>query len=92
MREATSPHSDAAVLEAVDEALAAGDRDLLEGGVTPTDVAQHCGLSPDRLQDRFRALEVDGELSKVWGADPETYRARVSWLPADHPDATLPEC
>jgi len=82
------------VLDAVDAALANGDRLYLCGGVRPRHVARHCDLKELSLQDRLLALARHGELVKVWGADLEMdgFPARKGYLPADHPDATAPFC
>ncbi|WP_135302655.1 hypothetical protein [Haloarcula amylovorans] len=85
-RDGRPRQSDLAVLDAVHAALDAGDRDCLRGGVTPEQAADHCDLSPERLQDRFRELRDEGELVTVWGASPGTGRPRESYLPTGHPD------
>jgi len=84
-------HSAEDVLEAIDQLLEAGERDLWEGGVRPETVADELHTSASSAEDRLTALVDDGELVAVDGACPETYRPRVSYLPADHPDAQAPE-
>lgn len=85
-------HSDEAILDAVDELVEAGDRDLWEGGVRPETLADELDIPVDTARRYIRALVDDGELVRVRGACPEEpYHPRASWLPANHPDAQPPD-
>lgn len=66
--------SDAEIVAAVRAAEHAGDIDHLEGGVPPKKLAGRVGLSQDRVYRRTQPLVEAGELVRVWGADPETYK------------------
>lgn len=81
---------DETLLEALDELAEAGERDKLNGGVPPETVAEEVGISASRASERLATLLSDGDVVRVWGADPETYRCRESYLPPGHPDTDPP--
>ena len=80
--------SDDEVLEAIDEALAAGDRDTLQGGIAVATLAHRLAYSPSTIRQHCRRLAATGEIVRVAGADPATGQPRPSFLPSDHPDAS----
>jgi len=82
---------DETLLDVVGELVEAGERDLLDGGIRAERVADEVPISTSRLQERLAALASEGKLVRVWGAGPDSYDARLSYLPADHPDAEEPE-
>lgn len=84
-------YSDAELVEAVETLTERGERDRLEGGVRPETIADYLDVGADRVDRKCRLLVDDGELAQVWGACPDTFLARHSYLPADHPDAQPPE-
>jgi len=84
-------HTDEAVLDVVVELVASGHRDLWEGGVRPETLAAALDVPKPTAKTYLQRLVNAGDLVQVWGADPESYHPRVSYLPADHADAQPPE-
>jgi len=91
--------TDDEIVAALRDAWADGERDPLEGGVRKdtitTYIDQKTGrsLSTHRLKDRLRTLRSEGRVALVWGVDPDDYRPRPGYAPADqvaHPADQLP--
>lgn len=68
--------------------VAAGERDLMEGGVPTPAIAEGLGITKDAARGSVSRLIANGSLVRVWGSNPETLAPRASYLPADHPDVT----
>lgn len=81
---------DETLLDVVEELVEAGERDMLDGGVRAERVADEVPISTSRLQERLATLASEGALVRVWGANPDNYDPRLSYLPATHPDAEEP--
>jgi len=75
--------SDEALLEAIRDAVRAGDTDPAGGGVHPEVLAERVPLSATTLKARCRDLQQDGRLTKVRGLNPELGSPRWSYKPAD---------
>ena len=76
-------YSAEAYLDAVRDALAAGETDALEGGVPRESVADRLDITPTSAGKRLTQLADEGLLRVVQGVDPETYHPRRSFLPVD---------
>jgi hypothetical protein len=72
---------DGELLDAVEAAIEDGETDLLEGGVHATTVADRLGIERHTARERLVQLAERGDLREVHGADPETLRGRLSFLP-----------
>lgn len=79
--------SDEAILEAVRSLVEAGDRDDGNGGVRPDTVAAELDAPTPTIRKHIFQLADAGELARVWGWGPDSNEPRMSFLPADHPDA-----
>lgn len=75
----------AEALAAVETILQDGDNDALAGGASVPAVAAELEISEDAANNRLVALQDQGQLVKVWGADPETGQPRKSFIPPEHP-------
>lgn len=80
-------HDDAAIIDALEQALDDGRTLAGNGGVVPEDVAEYCGLAESTLKGRLSQLADDDRLVVVWGIGQ---KPRRGYLPADHPDARQP--
>ncbi|WP_135830653.1 hypothetical protein [Halorussus halobius] len=80
--------TDDAIIAAVRHATSTGQTDLLEGGVPPVVVADLVGVDQHALKGRLRDLVDEDRLVRVRGADPESYRARWSYLHPEDADFT----
>lgn len=79
--------TDEAIVDAVRDAIEAGQTDLLDGGVSAAALADEFGMEQTSIEDRVRYLVDRGQLVRVWGARPSPpYRPRQSYLPADMVD------
>ena len=80
-------YTDEAVLNAVEQLLDEGRRDLAEGGIRPESLADQLDVPHGTAKTYIHSLVEAGDLVRVDGAHPEDYHPRKSYLPADHPDA-----
>ena len=81
-----NPLPDDALLEAVDDAIADGDRDDGNAGVGPDAVAARLPIAQSTTSCRLADLYRDGKLTRVWGFHHKTGKPRMSYLPADDHD------
>jgi len=81
--------SDDELIAVVREAVADGETDLLEGGVTADRIADRVPLSPSTVEKHLRRLVDEDQLVRVRGADPVSYRPRESYLPAEEGTSTV---
>ena len=58
-----------------------GETDLLEGGVPTPVIARELGRTRTTAYGVLERLEQQGVVTKVDGAAPDNYRARLSWAP-----------
>jgi len=86
----TEQLTDEEILAAVHDALDAGERDLMAGGIPLQPVADRVPASRSWVHKRLCDLVDRGLLTAVYGADPETYEPRKSYLPPGHPEADRP--
>jgi hypothetical protein len=77
----------ATVMAAVDDCLDADRRDGLGGGIATATLADELGFGQGTIAKHCRRLTDADELVQVQGVSPSGKKARVSYLPADHPDA-----
>lgn len=59
-----------------------GERDLLEGGVAPADVARAASTTTGTVSELCLRLTEEGSLVELQGVDPESYHPRRSFAPA----------
>ncbi|MFW5867292.1 MAG: hypothetical protein ACOCX2_05720 [Armatimonadota bacterium] len=80
------------IVDEIEAALEDDERDLLAGGIALETLADRMSCRTRKTLDTHVSRLVDsGRLEKVDGANPDTLFPRVSYLPADHPDAGSPE-
>ncbi len=69
------------VFEALWRLYHRGETDLLDGGVPTPRLARELGRTRKTVYGVLQRLEAQGAATKVHGAAPESYRARMSWAP-----------
>lgn len=76
-----------AALGIIEDAIADGQRDDMNGGIPMVEIASRSEHTHDGVEHHVRSLMKRGEVVMVWGVNPETGNPRESYLPSDHPDA-----
>lgn len=76
--------SDATLLDTVRELYESGRRDALGGGVHPSRIADALDVSRNNIYLRLADLESAGELESVRGMNPDTGKARTSYVLPEH--------
>lgn len=79
------------VMAVIEAKVAAGERDLMEGGVSSVAIAGELGISDGLAGEDLRRLMNQDDVARVRGVNPETLEPRPSYLPAARPDASTPE-
>lgn len=76
------------IIDTVRSALEDGDRDALRGGIPVPVIVERMDRHRSTIEDNCRELADEGKLVVVHGVPPGCDgHPRISFLPADHPDA-----
>jgi hypothetical protein len=75
-------HTDEEIVETIEELLDEGKGDLADGGISIAVLSDRLEYDLKSTRDRINELLESGDVVKVDGLTPETFRPRKSYVPA----------